>query len=130
MDEGQAIVPIKGLKSSYAADFYYEGKDVFIVDSALEKLFRVKTDGTGFTTLISTGLENPQGLALDWIAKNLYIVDARRELIEVMYFVYFTFLIIFQYNYSSYHPFFNHWFTESHRLVIDRKFGAVFISAN
>lgn len=82
-DEGQAIVPIKGLKSSYAADFYYKEKYVFVVDSALEKLYRVKTDGSEFTTVINSGLENPQGLAVDWIAKNIYIVDAGRELIEV-----------------------------------------------
>ena len=91
-DEGDAIVPIKGMKSSWAADFCYETKEIFLVDSALEKLFSVKTDGTEFKTLIDTGLENPQGLAVDWIAKNLYIVDAGRDLIEVRTLVIFTYL--------------------------------------
>ncbi|XP_065051806.1 prolow-density lipoprotein receptor-related protein 1-like isoform X1 [Rhopilema esculentum] len=85
-DEGDAIVPIKGMKSSWAADFCYETKEIFLVDSALEVLFSVKTDGTEFKAIIDTGLENPQGLAVDWIAKNLYIVDAGRDLIEVCRF--------------------------------------------
>ena len=84
IDEGQAIVPIKGLKASFAVDFYYKDKYIYVVDSALEKLFRVKTDGTNFETVIDSGLKSPHGLAIDWMAKNLYIVNAGRGLIEVI----------------------------------------------
>jgi len=85
-DEGQAIVPIKGLKASIAADFFYEDKHIYILDSASEKLFLVKTDGTGFQTVLDSGLESPQGMAVDWMAKNLYIINAGRGLIEVCHF--------------------------------------------
>ena len=97
-DEGKAIVPIQGLKSSHAADFYYKEKYIFVVDSGLEKLFRVKTDGSEFKTIIDSGLEDPEGLAVDWVAKNIYIVDAGRELIEVICITYWfrSFMKIFK----------------------------------
>ena len=82
-DEGRAIVPITGLKSSYAADFFYNTSEIFFVDSALERLSKIKTDGTGYRTIVNTGLVDPQGLAIDWIAQNIYIVDSSRDLIEV-----------------------------------------------
>ena len=77
------MVPIKGLQAPYAADFYYAEKYIFLADSGLEKLFRVHIDGTNFKAIIDSGLEIPKGLAVDWMAKNLYIVDSGRGLIEV-----------------------------------------------
>ena len=91
-DEGQAIVPIKGLKASIVADFFYEDKHIYILDNASEKLFRVKTDGTGFQIVLDSGLESPQGMAVDWMAKNIYIINAGRGLIEVLYLMYITYL--------------------------------------
>ncbi len=82
-DQSEAIVPITGLKSSYAADFFYEDREIFVVDSILDKVFRTKTDGSEFKAIIETGLDNAQGIAVDWAAKNLFIADAGRNLIEV-----------------------------------------------
>ena len=76
-------MPITGLKSSYAADFYYKRSEIYLVDNILDKVFKVNTDGTGFEAIIETGLDNPQGIALDWTANNLYIVDSGRDIIEV-----------------------------------------------
>ena len=44
---------------------------------------RVNLDGTGMETVVSQGLKTTDGLAVDWVARNMYWTDTGRNTIEV-----------------------------------------------
>lgn len=44
---------------------------------------RVSLDGTGMETIIGEGLKTTDGLAVDWVARNLYWTDTGANTIEV-----------------------------------------------
>lgn len=46
-------------------------------------LRRANLDGTGMETVISQGLKTTDGLAVDWVARNMYWTDTGRNTIEV-----------------------------------------------
>ena len=81
--DSEAIVPILGLKSSYAVDYHFLTGTIYIVDDNKDTLYRVKQDGSQLEPVITTGLSRPQGIAVDWVAENLYWTDAETHLIEV-----------------------------------------------
>ena len=81
--ESELIVPILGLKSSYAIDFFFDNGTIFIVDDNKDAIFRVKQDGSQLEPIVTTALYRPQGIAVDWISQNLYWTDAGTHLIEV-----------------------------------------------
>ncbi|VDP05019.1 unnamed protein product [Soboliphyme baturini] len=54
--------------------------DVTVTDS---KIGRVFINGSGYQVLHSHGIRNPDGIALDWIARNLYWCDKGFDTIEV-----------------------------------------------
>ena len=87
--ETESIVPILGLKSTYAVDYYHKTSAIYFVDDSKDILYRVGPDGSQMMPVITTGLDRPQGIAVDWVAENLYWTDAGTKLIEVcVYFVY------------------------------------------
>ena len=79
----ESSVPILGLKSCYAIDYNYGTSDIYIADDGKNIIYKVKTDGSSLQPIISTGLEKPQGIAVDWVAGNIYWTDAGTDLIEV-----------------------------------------------
>lgn len=44
---------------------------------------RVNLDGSNMETVISHGLKTTDGLAVDWVARNMYWTDTGRNTIEV-----------------------------------------------
>lgn len=44
---------------------------------------RVNLDGSGMETVVSQGLRTTDGLAVDWVARNMYWTDTGRNTIEV-----------------------------------------------
>ena len=81
--ESESIVPILGLKSSYAIDFHYKTGAIYVTDDNKDIIYRVQQDGSHLVPIIQTGLERPQGIAVDWVANNLYWTDAGTKSIEV-----------------------------------------------
>lgn len=79
----ESIVPIVGLKSSYAIDFDFDNGTIYTVDDNKDAIYEVKQDGSQLNPVISTGLQRPQGIAVDWVSKNLYWTDSGTRLIEV-----------------------------------------------
>ena len=65
---------MKGLQDARAVDFCFAEGFVFWTDVSLEKIKRIRVTGDTrkVEDVISEGLKNPQGLAVDWIAKKLY----------------------------------------------------------
>ena len=81
--DSESIVPILGLKSSYAIDYHFRTGTIYIVDDNKDTLYRVKQDGSQLEPLVTKGLSRPQGVAVDWVSENLYWTDAETHLIEV-----------------------------------------------
>ena len=91
----ESIVPILGLKSCYAIDYHYGTGDIYIADDGKNIIYKVKTDGSSLQPIISTGLEKPQGIAVDWVAGNIYWTDAGTDLIEVGWLFWLILVFIF-----------------------------------
>ena len=71
------------MRSSYAIDFDYKSAKIFVVDDSRDTISSVTQDGSDMVPIIKTGLQRPQGIAVDWVAGNLYWTDAGTNLIEV-----------------------------------------------
>ncbi|XP_071809054.1 low-density lipoprotein receptor-related protein 4-like isoform X2 [Asterias amurensis] len=56
---------------------------VFWSDVTLDSIKRVYLNGTGVRSVITTGLESPGGIAVDWIGRKLYWTDSGTSRIEV-----------------------------------------------
>ncbi|XP_066928142.1 low-density lipoprotein receptor-related protein 1-like [Clytia hemisphaerica] len=81
--DSESIVPILGLKSSYAIDYHFKTGTIYLADDSKDAIFRVKQDGSQLEPVVTKALDRPQGIAVDWIAENLYWTDAETHLIEV-----------------------------------------------
>lgn len=56
---------------------------IYWSDMHSKKIFRLKKGNTTPEVVISSGLDLIEGLAIDWIASNLYWVDSKLKSIEV-----------------------------------------------
>jgi len=74
---------IKHLHSAIAIDFHYQLGYIYWTDLSQDIIHRARMDGSNMTTIISTGLEGPGGMAVDWVAGKLYWSDSEKERIEV-----------------------------------------------
>nr|XP_039251753.1 low-density lipoprotein receptor-related protein 2-like [Styela clava] len=80
-DEEEIIVS----NPSYAVgiDYHYEKGKLFWADQAENKIRSANMDGTNVRDVINTGIKDPEQIAVDWIANNIYIVETSVERIEV-----------------------------------------------
>jgi hypothetical protein len=79
---------IAGLKNAICLDFYYSPSESFIfwIDVIEEKIFRgTMSNGiiTNVNMIIQGGLSSAEGLAVDWVGKNIYWVESTLDHIEV-----------------------------------------------
>lgn len=80
---------LTGLKNTIALDFYYSPDDmdmVFWTDVMDDKIYRgyiIMNSLTNIEVVVQTGLATAEGLAVDWIGKNLYWVESNLDQIEV-----------------------------------------------
>jgi len=73
------ITPVLGLNSAVGTDFYAPNGYIFFSDIKADRIGRVNvTDNSALKWLHTTNLENPDGLAVDWIGKNLYWTDTKK----------------------------------------------------
>lgn len=56
---------------------------IYWYDMHAKKIYRMKKDTSEPEIVIGSGLDLVEGLAIDWVAKNLYWVDSRLKTIEV-----------------------------------------------
>ena len=47
-------------------------------------IFSMKTDGSGFTTLVNSSISEPNGVALDFPGQQLYWIDAKYKTVETI----------------------------------------------
>ncbi|XP_046700598.1 low-density lipoprotein receptor-related protein 1B isoform X5 [Silurus meridionalis] len=78
---------VPGLRNTIALDFHFNHSLLYWTDVVEDKIYRGKLSETGGVTgievVVQHGLATPEGLAVDWIAGNLYWIDSNLDQIEV-----------------------------------------------
>ncbi|XP_025087886.1 low-density lipoprotein receptor-related protein 4-like isoform X3 [Pomacea canaliculata] len=83
-DHTDVYLPIPDLHNVIAVDFDYLEGMIYYTDIQLDVIRRATLNGSGWMeTVVSKDLVTTDGLAVDWIARNLYWMDSGRDVIEV-----------------------------------------------
>ncbi|XP_054930309.1 low-density lipoprotein receptor-related protein 4 isoform X3 [Dermacentor andersoni] len=82
-DNTDMHLPLNDVYNAVAVDFNYDEWKLYYTDVTLDVIRRVDLNGSNVEVIIDRDLEAADGLALDWIAKNIYWADSRRKTIEV-----------------------------------------------
>uniref|UniRef100_A0A671QVS2 Low density lipoprotein receptor-related protein 1Ab n=1 Tax=Sinocyclocheilus anshuiensis TaxID=1608454 RepID=A0A671QVS2_9TELE len=85
--KGEFSVLVPGLRNTIALDFHLNQSALYWTDVVEDKIYRGKLSENGaltsFEVVIQYGLATPEGLAVDWIAGNIYWVESNLDQIEV-----------------------------------------------
>ncbi|KAJ8369720.1 hypothetical protein SKAU_G00097480 [Synaphobranchus kaupii] len=85
--KGDFSVLVPGLRNTIALDFHLNQSSLYWTDVVEDKIYRGKLSENGaltsFEVVIQYGLATPEGLAVDWIAGNIYWVESNLDQIEV-----------------------------------------------
>ncbi|XP_071452392.1 low-density lipoprotein receptor-related protein 4 isoform X2 [Hetaerina americana] len=77
-------LPIPGIRNAIAVDFHWKHQRIYYTDVHLDIIRSVDMENMSQTSvLVSTNLTTPDGLAVDWIADNIYWTDTGRKVLEV-----------------------------------------------
>ncbi|KAG8306441.1 hypothetical protein J6590_046757, partial [Homalodisca vitripennis] len=96
-DHTNLVLPLTGVKHSIAIDYDPIDGYIYWTDDDVSKLYyvlklsnekvqairRARMNGSGQEDLITTEVEHPDGIAVDWIARNMYWTDTGTDRIEV-----------------------------------------------
>uniref|UniRef100_A0AAY4CI19 Low-density lipoprotein receptor-related protein 4 n=1 Tax=Denticeps clupeoides TaxID=299321 RepID=A0AAY4CI19_9TELE len=74
---------LNNLENAIALDFHHSHELVFWSDVTLDRIMKANLNGSNVEEVVSTGLESPGGLAIDWIHDKLYWTDSGTSRIEV-----------------------------------------------
>lgn len=78
------VLPINGVHGAVVLDYHYRKNLLFFADVNLDVIRRVNLlNLTESKVIVGTDVLTPNGIAVDWIADNLYWSDTDRKLIEV-----------------------------------------------
>ncbi|GCB84615.1 hypothetical protein scyTo_0025348 [Scyliorhinus torazame] len=69
------MIPIENLINPRALDIHTETGFIYFADTTSYLIGRQKIDGTERETILKSGLNNVEGVAVDWMASNLYWTD-------------------------------------------------------
>ncbi|XP_029548487.1 low-density lipoprotein receptor-related protein 1 [Salmo trutta] len=87
LNKGEFSVLVPGLRNTIALDFHLAENALYWTDVVEDKIYRGKMSENGaltsFDVVIQYGLATPEGLAVDWIAENIYWVESNLDQIEV-----------------------------------------------
>lgn len=70
-------------RNCFAVDFYFNSSLLFFADDRSNTISQVSRVGTDSKVIINSGLRRPRGLAVDWVAGNIFWTDAGNDVIEV-----------------------------------------------
>lgn len=83
-DMFDVVLPIDSIYGAVVVDYHYEQNYLFYADVNADAIKRINMKNyNDVKTIVSTGLNTPNGIAVDWIADNLYWSDSALKLIEV-----------------------------------------------
>ena len=81
-EQSAMLPPISKILLATRIDFSFKDNLIFWLDSDDGTIASIKRDTTGYRTIVH-GLESIEGLAVDWMAGNVYWVDPSYDVIEV-----------------------------------------------
>ena len=81
-NDEDVLVPLTNEGHASGLDYLAAEELIFWVDNGVGEIWRIKRDGSGKKRLLSN-LESPVGIAVDWMARNIYWTDDRTDVIEV-----------------------------------------------
>lgn len=71
------------VKSAISVDYDPVEEFIYWSDEELQVIRRSKQDGTSISDVVNTEIRQPDGVAVDWMARNLYWTDSSSDRIEV-----------------------------------------------
>lgn len=78
------VLPIDGIHGAVVVDYHHSKNFLFYADVNADAIKRVNMKNyNDIKTIVSTGLNTPNGIAVDWIADNIYWSDSALKMIEV-----------------------------------------------
>ncbi|XP_076640079.1 low-density lipoprotein receptor-related protein 6 isoform X1 [Colletes latitarsis] len=77
------VLPLIGIKHAIAIDFDPMQEMLYWTDEEACAIRRASLNGSNQENIITTEVENPDGIAVDWLAQNLYWTDTGTDRIEV-----------------------------------------------
>ena len=80
---GDKRVPFVGVRDAMSLDFSIKDMRIYWSDLILKGINRGFINGSEWEQLIGVDVEAPEGIAVDWIAENLYWTDSKLHKIEV-----------------------------------------------
>ncbi|TRY82421.1 hypothetical protein DNTS_016378 [Danionella cerebrum] len=87
LQRGDYSLLVPGLRNTITLDFHFSQSLLYWTDVVEDKIYRGKmSEGGGVSAVevvVQHGLATPEGLAVDWIAGNLYWIDSNLDQIEV-----------------------------------------------
>ncbi|XP_022106372.1 low-density lipoprotein receptor-related protein 6-like [Acanthaster planci] len=76
-------IPLTGVKEAGALDFDINDNRIYWSDMDAKTISRAFLNGSGIENVIEFGLSFPEGMAIDWVAHNIYFSDTGTDRIEV-----------------------------------------------
>uniref|UniRef100_A0A1I8N054 EGF-like domain-containing protein n=3 Tax=Musca domestica TaxID=7370 RepID=A0A1I8N054_MUSDO len=77
------VLPIHGVHGAVVLDYHYSKNLMFVADVNLDVIRRINLRDLSDSKVVVNELMTPNGLAVDWIADNLYWSDSDYKFIEV-----------------------------------------------
>lgn len=75
--------PLQVAQNVLATDFHANSSLIFYSNDRTNTISQVSRVGTANKAVITSGLRRPKGLAVDWVAGNLFWTDSGNNAIEV-----------------------------------------------
>ncbi|CAB3366747.1 Hypothetical predicted protein [Cloeon dipterum] len=83
-EQWDVTLPIPGVHTAVAVDFHWEKQIIIYTDIHLDVIRQVDMNNfSNFEDIIFNNLSTPTGVAVDWIANNIYWTDTSRKALEV-----------------------------------------------
>ena len=82
-DMNDVHLDIVDVQNAVSIDFEFKSQRIFYSDVNSDKIFSANFDGSDLKVVLTKNLVTADGVAVDWVAKNLYLTDTGRNVIEV-----------------------------------------------
>ena len=77
-----SLLPLPGIVEANVIDFHFNQSRIFWADLDAHKISRAFINGSQTEVIVDVGVTYPDGLAVDWVADNIYWTDSFLERIE------------------------------------------------
>ncbi|WAR02016.1 LRP6-like protein [Mya arenaria] len=76
-------IPLKGIKKVLSIDFDIGDNRIYWTDGGSMSISRAFMNGSSMETIIDFDIAGPEGMAVDWLAHNIYWADSETNRIQV-----------------------------------------------